>query len=951
MLKKSIFILLLVLGNPVIHCPGQVPSRPFIIHYDNRDYRADFQNWSVSISPDKTIYIGNNLGLLEFDGANWSLHEMPDKLIVRSVSAENDSVIYVGAYEEFGYWKKNIFGELRYTSLSDSLQKENFHNDEIWRIIPCRGKIYFQSFSTMFVFDGSDFDIIKPGFTIVLLQKANDRLFIHGVRRGLYELKNNELELIPASSFLAEDEIKVVLPFGEDKLVVGGAQNGLFLFENGRFTPWNINYGDQIKTAGINNGIKIENYFILGTIANGIFIIDKKGNLVHHLNTDNQLHNNTVLSLEPDRSGNFWAALYGGIEYIKLHNDLSFYFDQNGALGSVFTAAIYEKSLWIGSNRGLYKYQMDPIAGINNPELIKGSHGPVWTLQILDGELWCGHNNGTYKIINDQMQVISMHHGGYNFRKLTRNNQEYLIQSTYSPLVVYVKKNNTWEYSHTIQGFFEPINFFELDFQGNLWGNHATKGIFKIKLNENLDSVRSYEYIGKKEGLPTERNLFVGKLENRIVFTTGKLIYTYDDLTDTIIPYDQLNKQVEEYCRARRIIPIRVNQYWFILPDKIGWFSFEDQIAIRQYEYNLDQQGAYLNSTFPKISILNDSTQLLCLDNGFALLDEQLISNPIHKPHIRLEQISTQNTKNQEDLLPIDKIHEKVKINYEFRNLEFIFSTDERILFPKFSYVLKGLEKEWSTWQESSQVTYTRLPYGNYVFMLKTRNDRCVESEILSYSFEIKPPWYASNMATLSYILCVLIIGFFIRILFLRRLKRQAEKLANEEKIRRRQEQLAADKKYMKLKNEKLQSEISHQNIQLANRAMSIIQKNDLMLKIKAELQQLSSEHGKKITERHLNELYQQIDKQIKSEDDWREFEIHFDQTNQNFFKRLKKAYPDLTSNDLRLCAYLRMNLSSKEIAPLLNISLRGIEIKRYRLRKRLNLDTEENLIDFLITF
>jgi hypothetical protein len=77
MLTKSIFIILLFFGSLIIHCPGQVPSRPFIIHYDNRDYQADFQNWSVSISSDRTIYIGNNLGLLEFDGANWSLHENP----------------------------------------------------------------------------------------------------------------------------------------------------------------------------------------------------------------------------------------------------------------------------------------------------------------------------------------------------------------------------------------------------------------------------------------------------------------------------------------------------------------------------------------------------------------------------------------------------------------------------------------------------------------------------------------------------------------------------------------------------------------------------------------------------------------------------------------------------------------------------------------------------------
>ncbi len=951
MFLKGTNILLFLLGNLVVNCAGQVPSRPFIIHYDNRDYQADFQNWSVSVSPDKTIYIGNNLGLLVFDGTNWSLHEMPDQLIVRSVSAENDTVIYVGSYEEFGYWKKTVYGELKYISLSDSLQMENFHNDEIWRIIPFRGKIYFQSFSSIFAFNGSDIDIIKPGFTIVLLQKADDRLFIHGVERGLYELKENKLELIPESTFLSEDEIKVVLPFEVDKLLIGASQSGLFIYENQKFTKWNITCQEQIKNASINNGIRIEDHFIFGTIADGIFILDKHGKLLYHLNTNNQLPNNTVLSLEPDNAGNFWVALFGGIEYVKIHNDLSFYFDQKGELGSVFTAAEYDHALWVGSNRGLYKYQMDPEESVYYPKLVEGSQGPAWTLQIFDGELWCGHHEGTFTIIHDQMKKVSDHKGGYTFRTLIRNDEEYLIQSTYSPLVVFRRENNSWVYAHVIQGFLEPIIFFELDFQGNLWGNHATKGIYKIKLNEELDSVKSYEYIGRKEGLPTERNLFVGKLDNRIVFTTGELIYTYDDLADTIIPYNQLNRQVKEYRRARRIIPIRDNHYWFILPDKIGWFTFEDQVIFRKYEFNLDQQGAYLSPTFPKITVLNDSTQLLCLDNGFALLDEHKILDSITIPHVRFERIITRNKQNQEDLWQVQDNPQMVEIRYEYRNIEFTFSSDERILFPKFSYLLEGLEKEWSPWQENSKVSFTRLPYGNYVFRLKTRNDRCVESEILSYPFEIKPPWFASKLATLSYILAVLVIGLLIRILFIRRLKKQAEMLAKNEKEKRRQEYLAAEQRYMKLKNEKLQSEVRHQNIQLANRAMAIIQKNDLMSKIKAEMQQLSDQHGKEISDRHLNELFLQIDHHIKSEDDWKEFEIHFDQANQNFFKRLKKSHPELTSSDLRLCAYLRMNLSSKEIAPLLNISLRGVEIKRYRLRKRLNLDTEENLIDFLITF
>ena len=83
-------------------------------------------------------------------------------------------------------------------------------------------------------------------------------------------------------------------------------------------------------------------------------------------------------------------------------------------------------------------------------------------------------------------------------------------------------------------------------------------------------------------------------------------------------------------------------------------------------------------------------------------------------------------------------------------------------------------------------------------------------------------------------------------------------------------------------------------------------------------------------------------------DDNWDKFELYFDQVHENFFQRLRDHYPKLTPKDQKLCAYLRMNLSTKEIAPLLNISVRGVEISRYRLRKKLGLTSETNLVDFI---
>jgi DNA-binding CsgD family transcriptional regulator len=187
--------------------------------------------------------------------------------------------------------------------------------------------------------------------------------------------------------------------------------------------------------------------------------------------------------------------------------------------------------------------------------------------------------------------------------------------------------------------------------------------------------------------------------------------------------------------------------------------------------------------------------------------------------------------------------------------------------------------------------------------------------------------------------------------LFLSRLKMHQVKIEEKEQQQRQQEQLIAEQQYVKLQNEKLDSEISFKNAQLANTTMSLIRKNELLIELKEELEK----HKIDKDNRNHNKLYENIqrliEKDLTNDDHWKTFETHFDQAHQNFFKRLKTTYPDLTPNDLKLSAYLKLNLTTKEIAPLLNISVRGVEVHRYRLRKRLGLETDQNLVEFLMNF
>ena len=175
--------------------------------------------------------------------------------------------------------------------------------------------------------------------------------------------------------------------------------------------------------------------------------------------------------------------------------------------------------------------------------------------------------------------------------------------------------------------------------------------------------------------------------------------------------------------------------------------------------------------------------------------------------------------------------------------------------------------------------------------------------------------------------------------------KRKLE--AVKKKMQADQKRLLSEQQ-MKANNEKLQIDIVNKSQQLANSTMSLVQKNEILLKIKNELLKLKKESDTQNSTKGYQQLLRTIDMHLTSEEDWKLFQKNFNQVHELFLKKLKTEFPVLTPGDLQLAAYLKMNLSTKELAPLLNISIRGVETGRYRLRRKLNIDGSTDLHEFM---
>ncbi|MGF6846552.1 hypothetical protein QFZ51_001787 [Chitinophaga sp. W3I9] len=153
------------------------------------------------------------------------------------------------------------------------------------------------------------------------------------------------------------------------------------------------------------------------------------------------------------------------------------------------------------------------------------------------------------------------------------------------------------------------------------------------------------------------------------------------------------------------------------------------------------------------------------------------------------------------------------------------------------------------------------------------------------------------------------------------------------------------EKEIIKLQNEKLANEIHFKNNALADASMHLVERGDALVKVKDILASVYKKNGNNPEIKNALLLLNDVE---KNNDNWDQFAAHFDEINNNFLKKLKSKFPALTNTDLKVCAYLQLKLSTKEIAQLMAISVRGVEIKRYRLRKKLNLLTEQSMTDFL---
>lgn len=925
--SKYIFILFLAL---IFYKSSHAQYTPFFQNYSLTEFNAGNQNWGVSFADNGKLYVANDKGLLEFDGLKWGFFQLPNKTIIRSVLA-HDNVIYTGSLEEFGYWKKNKKGELVYTSLSNFEAQEESLDEEFWQILHHNDAILFRSFSNLYIYKNGSIKKLKPKSTIISCNIVNNEVYVSTLKEGVFILKDNTLVPFIKTDQLNNTKVVSISSFN-NKLLITTALKGCYLYSNNTLEVWQPQINSIIKEQQLNSFLELENgNMVFGTIKNGVYITNGSGELLYHISKENGLLNNTVLSLGLGKNNKLWVGLDNGIALVDLNYSHVLYNDNSGELGAVYDIINFKNVLYIGSNTGLFYLDENE----NKLKFIENSQGQVWDLKEINGELFCGHNNGTYLIQNKKLKKISNSTGGWVIKKVPESINTY-IQGTYAGLVRYKYENGAWNVLH-LRGTTIPIKFLAFEDSYTAWAAHAYKGLYRIKFDKDYETVEVQDY--KNKGLWSDFNVRVYNIKNDLCFKTNQGWQKYEALIDSIVPNKLLN---DTFGHDTNIISEHYLDFLVTKnkKDKISFVSLSNGNTNLELPNKIFQDRLVVGDE--SISKINDSIYALNLYDGFMLINKIKNTRKVALP--------------QKPILERIQVDKNLVVINDLDTYEFPFNKKISISISSpnsnnhfFEYALSNSDSlNWYI-MDNEKLELSSLRNGDYNVYFRATNLSGETSLVKTLKLKVLPPWYKTS---LFFLLSALLISLVVYWLHKRKINKEQKilqaKLLREQETLLKEKAIENDKKIVQLKNESLKSEVKLKSKQLANTAMSLVKKNESLLEIKRELTKNKTGFENNMIYKR---LLRKIDNSIGHEDEWQLFEYNFNQVHEEFFNQLKSKHPQLTHKDLKICAYIKMNLLTKEIAPLMNISIRGLETHRYRLKRKLNLENDKSLADYLRNF
>ena len=815
-----IFVVILMSATVLGQGAGNA-GKPFITNFSPKEYAAGPSNWAIVQDKRGVMYFGNDNGILEYDGSNWQLIHTPKNLGVRSLAIDDEGRIYAGSIGEFGYLAPDSLGQMQYISLLPKLPPEDRQFEDVWGIDNAKDGVYFQTTNKLFRWAENEMKVWRMQQRLHVAAVLEGTYYIRLWEVGLTRMEGDTLVLVPGGEQFADERIYVMLPYDEERILVGTRRRGLYLYDGETFSPFKTEADDIIQNQLYSTGaVLADGSFALNTLSNGLVVIDRQGRLQHHITNASGLSENTVFCVYSDRQDGLWLGLGNGLSRVEILSPLSRYEGDSGLQFPVYDIVRYKKTLYASTQHGVFwkgngSTDFQPVSGISSQ---------CFDLLVVDGELLATSLEfGLYRIDGRQATVIRPS-VNYDFRVkymfANGNNPRRLFVVLDEGIAVLQEKNGQWIDKGLIPG--SPASAWRLtgSVDGNVWIG-TPRGCFQIVLPPEDDSGESDGQLNwmdrvKVKPYANEHGLPDGLA---LPYLIAGEIYaaTFDKLF-------RFQESSQSFIRDTIFSTISVNPLaydFYVREDASGqvWLNLGAESAVatprEDGTYEIDKTPFWRFSDMPLLVIY---PEISAAGNSvwFGGIDKLIHYNPaIKKEYAADYPALIRNVTVGEDSLifggastSFNMRQDKFQLSYTDNTIRFQYAapTYDNPGETRFQTMLEGFDKRWSSWTPKTEKEFINLSPGEYRFRVQAKNIYQHLSEKAEFSFKILPPWYSTWWAYLLYILAA---GAFIfagaRLQHARGIKRERERSQlREAELRAR----AAEAENARHKNIELLSDI-----------------------------------------------------------------------------------------------------------------------------------------------
>jgi ligand-binding sensor domain-containing protein/DNA-binding CsgD family transcriptional regulator len=799
-----------------------------------------------------------------------------------------------------------------------------------------------------------------------------------------YKLVQNKFvcvtEPIPGAVEI-EGYLKYLFVDSNNELWVGSNSSGLFRYNINKQQLKHYTEGNSSSSLSSNIITSVQELspgiLAIGTNGAGLELLHTDTDKFEHYKYDvadkNSISSNAINSICIDKNKNLWLGTSrDGLD-----------------LSSKNVEKLKVTSIQTNGNNGLSNKSVLALLQISNEKLLIGTDGGG--LNIYD------RRNNSFQYLK-HIQGNNKSLGGNVVKSLFKDSQENIWVGTYgNGIDRYDLNTNTFYHNAQIPGIPDRIkdaNIWNIveDHDQNIWMGTLGGGLFKY----NLKTRQFYQYVNETEK-PGSISHF--QIMCSLVDRKGKLwigtedagLDRYDPKNDSFIHFrntpNNPNSIPSNFIRTLfedsiGQLCIGTEDSGLIILKQDGTFvSFDiDDGLASNVVYSIledDQQNLWLGTT-KGLSKLNAETGAIknysaynnlqgdlfnmsaCLKtddgtlffggiNGFNEINPNAIGDHIIEPHIEISDFKILNKsvkvdevingrvvleKSLEMTSALNLIYKDKTISFDFAAIDF---SNPQII--RYKYILQGFDDDWNNVNaEKRSATYTNLPSGNYRFIvMATNGDGGWSKNGCTLVIHMAPPFWDTWWFRL-----LVLLAFAMAITFWYR-----NSVLKRERVLK-QERLKAEKEVIKLQKENLEATLANQNSKLTTSILHIGHKNKTLQTLKQELEAFAESISASEKTKYVR-LIKSLDKELADDESWQQLEIHFNEVHHQFIQRLLDKHPDLTKSHLQMCLFIRLNINTKEIADIMNITVRGVEKSRYRLRKKLGLSSTDSITDYLI--